>query len=331
MSSTLTVSAGTHSSSSSSCQESPVSCYLLPELKASDWVDYAGFHVNQLDAILMGSLDPISAEVEDSSNAELLLYDTPDTSQCSLAPPQIYPMSALEQLPPPPLDVFGSITSHALRDSNRSSCDCLQHLAALFVQLKEYTRQGGQVLDASVAIAHVRQGVLAWRRHLQCTTCIDSADGDSLLLSVIEIRMILPIIESINSKLELGRNLAFILRVAPLGDLCHAPMTYELADDESRAVLRTLLLLNMGFIIDIIQTIKERPSQTKLAGHSPAPAFGLCTPQASPSSLLSTGSSDLLSILDTPEGPESLFGQSLQSLMESAKSLQTKIAGDGIS
>lgn len=269
----------------------------------------------------MGCLDPSSTDMEDVSNATGLMY-TPSPSQYSLLPRM--PLSVPQK---PSLEAFDFEDVRHPRGSTRTSCDCLQQLAALFVQLKVYARHSEPFLQAAVAISHVREGVSAWKRHLQCAACMESADGDSLLLSVIEIRMVLPIIEWISNNLDLNGQVAFSLQATPVGGSCQMPVAYELARDESQAIMRTLLLRSMDSIIDILGKIKERPSRTTPPTGLPSP-FELHTPQASPSSLLNAGCFDLLSFLESPVEAQGLFGQTLQSLIESAENLQKRIALD---
>lgn len=68
---------------------------------------------------------------------------------------------------------FGNSSSHHHHMFNRTSWDCLQQLAALFVQLNVFAR-GSDFLQAAVAISHVREGVDAWKRfvnsNFSCTS-----------------------------------------------------------------------------------------------------------------------------------------------------------------
>lgn len=279
------------------------------------------------DCKQMGCLDPSSADVDDASNATGLIY-TANSSQYSLPPSVALPVPQRQPLG----RAFDFEDAHHLRSplsSSRcrqpcASCDCLQQLAALFVQLKVHARRGGP-LQAAMVISHVREGVSAWKRHLQCTACMESADSDTLLLCIVEIRMVLPMMEWISNNLDLSGQVAFSLQATPVSGSCQMPVAYELARGESQAIMRTLLLRSMDSVVDILAEIQERTSPMKRPGGLP-PAFELHTPQPSPSSLSSPGCSRLFSVLEPAGGTQGLFGQPLQSLLESAENLQKRIA-----
>ncbi|KAK9442090.1 C6 finger domain protein GliZ [Metarhizium brunneum] len=310
-------------SADSTASSSPCHLPTDMEINAPEW---RGFHAHQMDALLMGCLDPSSADVDDASSATGLIY-TASSSQYSLPPSVALPVPQRQ-----PLRAFDFEDAHHLRSplfSSRcrqpcASCDCLQQLAALFVQLKVHARRGGP-LQAAVAISHVREGVSAWKRHLQCAACMESADSDTLLLCIVEIRMVLPMMEWISNNLDLSGQVAFSLQATPVSGSCQMPVAYELARGESQAIMRTLLLRSMDSVVDILAEIQERTSPMKRPGGLP-PAFELHTPQPSPSSLSSPGCSRLFSVLEPPGGAQGLFGQPLQSLMESAENLQKRIA-----
>ncbi|KID97529.1 C6 finger domain protein GliZ, partial [Metarhizium majus ARSEF 297] len=319
--SSLSSTPATSTSADSTASSSP--CHLPTDINAPEW---KGFHAHQMDALLMGCLDPSSADVDDASNATGFIY-TANSSQYSLPPSVALPVPQRQ-----PHRAFDFEDAHHLRSplsSSRcrqpcASCDCLQQLAALFVQLKVHARRGGP-LQAAVVISHVREGVSAWKRHLQCTACMESADSDTLLLCIVEIRMVLPMMEWISNNLDLSGQVAFSLQATPVSGSCQMPVAYELARGESQAIMRTLLLRSMDSVVDILAEIQERTSPMERPGGLP-PAFELHTPQPSPSSLSSPGCSRIFSVLEPPGGTQGLFGQPLQSLLESAENLQKRIA-----
>ncbi|KAK2592070.1 hypothetical protein QQS21_010231 [Conoideocrella luteorostrata] len=306
-------------------QPSPSLCHSpidinVPERRA--------FHAYQMDALLIDCLDPSPAGVvDDASDVSGLIY-TSNSSQHSLLPS--VPLSVPQRQLPQTFDFEEARHSRSSLSSPRSryacaSCDCLQQLVARLVQSKAHERRGEQPLQAAVAISRVREGVSAWKRHLRCTACMESADKDLLLLCIMEIRKVLPVIQWVSRNLDLSGQVTFTLQATPVSGSCQMPVAYELARGESQAIVRTILLRSMDSILEILAQIRERTSPTKPPGGLPS-TFELHTPQPPPSSLSSPGCDHLLSVLEPLGEPPGFFGQPLQSLIESAENLQRIIA-----
>ncbi|PHH81290.1 hypothetical protein CDD82_1121 [Ophiocordyceps australis] len=203
-------------------------------------------------------------------------------------------------------------------------CDCPSQLATLFVQLKAYTRTNSNIQPAA-AISHVREGIETCRRHLKCTSCTDSCDTDSLLLCIMQLRIILSVITKIHRSLHLDCQTLFFLQASADS---HTPVRYGLAQEESQAVLRLLLLRSLTAVVAILDQIRERISPTSLLLD---PASGLRSPDSgcfgesalpSPKTRLSRRRESA----EASNDPSVML--SLLSLIESAHEMKKKIAAD---
>lgn len=235
-------------------------------------------------------------------------------------------MPVTQSLSPDAFD-FSDCSSDYLNSTfDTKSCDCLQQLAALFVQLKVSAQESDNVFQAAVAMSHVREGVHVWKRHLQCKTCMDMADADSLHLSIIEIRMAVHVIQRISNNLSADSQAIFSVQAITASQ---RQVAYTLAQEESQAIIRTLLLQSTGSVIAILDRTAERASLLGKSGAFPTWIYSP-SPQLSPSSLLSSHTGDHLASYESNEEPHPHIAQSLQDLKQWAKEIEKYItAGPG--
>lgn len=232
-----------------------------------------------------------------------------------------------------------------------TTCDCLQQLAAQLVNLKGYCRQREEVIQADMALLYIRAAVSTWQQHFQCPLCEHTPDNDILVLSIIGIRTILPIIERVSNctRPEEGHVL-FSVKSSPAFTLPSTPVAYELAQEESQALMDILLSRNVVSIVDILRRIKERAvvyetfkgesssttsantsSGGTISSYQRSPPLATFSSAFSPSisselqGLLPSAELDCVFSLPTADDPQGYLRQCLESLMESAETLYSQL------
>ncbi|KJZ72344.1 hypothetical protein HIM_08270 [Hirsutella minnesotensis 3608] len=215
----------------------------------TDWeglVDTGAMHT---DPLLLDCFDFLSRDVETTQNyRNLRPIEVPDTSKSS---PSYSGESPREKCEP-----FRTISN------DRESCECLQRLAALFVQLKVCARKDDTVFQAAEAFWHVREAVAIWEHHLQCMYCTKASGNESLFLSAMEIRMSLHIIRRISSRLDPGNQASPFIQTCSAYNPFQQPVHFVFTQNESLDIIRTLLARSVNSIVGILGTIKERASDS---------------------------------------------------------------------
>ncbi|KAJ5594742.1 C6 finger domain protein GliZ [Penicillium hispanicum] len=207
------------------------------------------------------------------------------------------------------------------RGTQKMQCDCLQQLAAQLVRLKSYSRHSERFPQTAAALPYVRDAVSTWQHHSQCRLCAKSGDHDAIVLVAIGIRTLLPMIEKLSHQLHFGGQFVLSLQSSADLSLRSSPTTYGLAQDESQAIMHTLLLRNMDTILSILHSAKDHVSGDGYHGN-PISTPGFIAPQALPSPPFSSLSTDFQPTVIFP-GQD--IEQPLRGLIDCAEGLRNRI------
>ena len=114
-----------------------------------------------------------------------------------------------------------------------------------FILLKSWSERSQRFQEGKVALSHVREALVNWRKYLDCTACfLWSPGSDTMNLSFICIRALLTII---------GRVHYYLLFEGPV-------VVYPLTDKwmspgEACAILHTLLADNITLVVELLGII----------------------------------------------------------------------------